>query len=72
MTSPRYGKITYQALEVRSVCVREKVVDQTIEEELSLFLAQNLSHGSSVLVFMSRITSDKVLEVQVAAQSGTF
>lgn len=54
---------TYQALEVRSICIRKEVVDQAIKEELSLFLAQDLGHSGSVLMFMSGIASNEVLEV---------
>jgi hypothetical protein len=56
-------------LEISSICISEEVVNQTVEEELCLLLAQDLSHRSSVLVFMSRITSDEVFKVQVATKA---
>ncbi|KAH0445822.1 cellulase, partial [Aureobasidium melanogenum] len=58
---------TYQALEVCSICISKEVVNQAVKEELSLFLAQDLGHGGSVLVFMPGITSNEVLEVQVTS-----
>lgn len=47
-------------------------MNQAVKEELSLFPAQDLGHGGSVLVFMSGITSNEILEVQVTSQSSTF
>jgi hypothetical protein len=44
-------------------------VNQAVEEVLGFLLAQDFSHRSSVFVFMSGITSDEVLEVQMTTKA---
>jgi hypothetical protein len=59
----------YETLEVRSIRISKEVVNQAVEEKLGLLLAQYFSHCSSMFVFMSRVTSDEVLKVQVATKA---
>jgi hypothetical protein len=58
--------------EESGVRVCEEIFQESIEEILILFRAENGQHSLSMLELRSRKTCDEILHVEVAAESGTL
>ena len=61
-----------KTLEVCGIRIGEEVMDQAVKEELCLFFAQNFSHCGPMFVFMTRISSNEILEVQMTTKTCTL